>query len=340
MPITDTLDDLLVGSGTTTDIPDLLRYQHDGSLLITDGDEDGSTGRSRLAAHKNCCNGTLDATVPSCEPTGRSLEPTGHSESTTGIYYYTSGFLGIFAGIRCGIRSRSGLATGCMPPAFDNVPLGLLVLPSIPTARLRTRSDGVDARNGAAEKGIVEGWGACVPPLGPTHDVGTASFSFGFYLGNLLGLFCDFSAFASRNCVSRSFNKDDMPGFTGDIYASASWNGVSDVYLRNMLGLTGDIFAPASGNRVSEDGYLHNSGIFCGTTPIYFFAFQGTPASIPAKADVRLSVYNMPGLFSDFSASASRNCVSRSFNENGMPGFTGDIYAFAFWNGLLSVSIR
>ena len=48
----------------------------------------------------------------------------------------------------------------------------------------------------------------------------------------------------------------------------------------------------------------------------------------------------MPGLFSDFSASASRNCVSRSFNENGMPGFTGDIYAFAFWNGLLSLSIH
>ena len=85
VPTTDTLDDLLVGSGTTTDIPDLLRYQHDGSLHNTDGDEDGSTGRSRLAAHKNCCNGTLDATVPSCEPTGRSLEPTGHSESTTGI---------------------------------------------------------------------------------------------------------------------------------------------------------------------------------------------------------------------------------------------------------------
>ena len=62
-----------------------------------------------------------------------------------------------------------------------------------------------------------------------------------------------------------------MPGFTGDIYASASWNGVSDVYLRNMLGLTGDIFAPASGNRVLEDGYLHNSGIFCGTTPIFLF---------------------------------------------------------------------
>ena len=101
------------------------------------------------------------------------------------------------------IRSRRGLATGCMPPAFYNVPLGLLFLPSVARAPfLRTRSGGAEGRNGAAERGIVEGWGACVPPLSPTHDAAMTSLACGFYRCCMLGRFCDFSAVAGLNSVN------------------------------------------------------------------------------------------------------------------------------------------
>ena len=159
-PTTDTLDD---GSVPTTD---------DGTTVLRPPRPDATVPTIDTPDTNVPTLGTLDHTV-------------ADGESTTGIYDHCFG-----------IRSRRGLATGCMPPAFDNVPLGLLVLPSIPTARLRTRSDGVDGRNGAAEKGIVEGWGACVPPLGPTHDVGTASFcTWGFLMKMLLP---DKTSLASR----------------------------------------------------------------------------------------------------------------------------------------------
>ena len=68
------------------------------------------------------------------------------------------------------LRGRRGSATGCAPPAFYNVPFGLLLPPSTTRgAALRTRLLVAEEARGAAERGFVECWGACVPPLGPSH---------------------------------------------------------------------------------------------------------------------------------------------------------------------------
>ena len=67
-------------------------------------------------------------------------------------------------------RLRRGTATGGAPPALYKAPSVLLLTPS--TARgaaRRTRPPVVAGECGAAEWGLVEGWGACMSPLGPSH---------------------------------------------------------------------------------------------------------------------------------------------------------------------------
>ena len=69
---------------------------------------------------------------------------------------------------RFGIRSV-GPGYRLHAPGFLQCPLGLLFPSSVARgACLRTWSGGAEEVNGAAERCIVEGWGACVPPLGPT----------------------------------------------------------------------------------------------------------------------------------------------------------------------------
>ena len=69
-------------------------------------------------------------------------------------------YLVVFALPRHVFRSRRGLATGCMPPAFYKVPPGLL-FPSFPLrSRLRTWSGGAEEVNGGC--GEVALWKAGV----------------------------------------------------------------------------------------------------------------------------------------------------------------------------------